>query len=198
MIGTNSPSKPRTRAVAALHSLLAQVSAVTLKNLGLGFPVAGSEFSGREIDILAHVEVFGRDHTLACQISAGSGAQHVRATLDELQSHIADLPGKVTPVLILPVLSPEVQALCDENKTSCLDLHGNGRLAVDEIFISMRSLPRRSLRRDATSASAPSALRSPGLPPQEGPAQRALRGFPVVHTGLPERSPRSVRLARTH
>lgn len=185
MSNTNSPNVPRNRAVAALNSLLTQVSAITLKDMGQGWPVAGSEVPQREIDILAHVEVFGRVHTLACQISSGSGTQQVRATLEELHRNIAYLPGKVTPVLILPVLSPEVQALCDENMAACLDLLGNGRLAIDEIFVSMRSLPRRSLRHPV-SASAKSSLRCPVPNVDESSAQR-LRTIPPVHVASPRR-----------
>lgn len=168
MSHTNSPSQLRTRAVGALNSLLTQVSAVTLKDIGPGSLAPGSNLPGCEIDILAHVEVFGRSYTLACLVSGGSGPDQVRATLEELQNHIAHIPGKVTPVIVLPVLSPAVQALCDQNKTACVDLHGNGRLAIDEIFISTRSLPRRALKQPA-SASASSACVPYCMPRKEIP-----------------------------
>jgi hypothetical protein len=187
MSNTTSPNKHR--ALAALNSLLMQVSAITLKDLGVALPV----LPGREFDILAHVEVFGRTHTLACRIS-GSDPQQVRAALEELRDDIAGLPGKVTPVLIFPVLSPEVQALCDESKTAFLDLHGNGRLAIDEVFISMRSLPRRALHRPV-SASAPS-IRVLAPAAEEGSGQRVMRGFPPVEAPSPIRVSPSARHGR--
>jgi hypothetical protein len=195
MSHTNSSNQPRSSAVAALNSLLTQVSAIKLKDIGLGWPAAGNALLGSEIDILAHVEVFGRSHTLACQISSGSGERQVRATLEELQDKIAYLPGKVTPVIILPVLSHEVQALCDQNKTGCLDLHGNGRLAIDEIFISIRSLPRRALRQPA-SVSASSSLRFPVRAAEKDFTQRLLLGIPSALATLPDRASHSARQAR--
>lgn len=193
-----SPNQPRDRAVAALNSLLTQVSAITLKDIGIGWPVAGSEVPGREIDILAHVEVFGRSHTLACQISNGSGPKQVRESIEELQHHAARLPGKVTPVLILPVLSPEVQTLCDQSKTAWLDLHGNGRLAVDEIFISVRSLPRRALRQPAPAPALSSLRTSVQAPSEESSVQRLHRGFPPTPASSSGHTSRNVRHARPH
>lgn len=184
MSNTTSPTKHR--AVAALNALLTQVSAITLKDIGLDWPVAASELPGREINILAHIEVFGRAHTLACQISGGSGPQQVREALEELHNDIACLPGKVTPVLILPVLSPDMQALCDESKTAFLDLHGNGRLAVDEVFVSMRSLPRRALHRPVIVTASP-LTRSLAPAAEERPSQRGLRSFAPVQPASPQR-----------
>jgi hypothetical protein len=184
----STTGKPLNRAVAAFNSLLAQASAIHLTEIGVGWPVAAGEAAWREIDILAQVEVFGRSHTLACQVSSDSDAQHVRTALEQLRNQIAFLPGKVTPVLILPVLSPEVQALCEGSNAACLDLHGNGRLAVDEIFISIRSLPRRVLHH-ADSGKAVSPRRSIGdqMTAQITDAdagQSVLRGFPPAHAAL--------------
>ena len=188
----NITGKPLDRAVAAFNSLLAQASAIHLTEIGVGCPVAAGEAAGRKIDILAHVEIFGRSHTLACQVSSDSDPRHVRTDLESLRRQIAFLPGKITPVLILPVLSPEVQALCEESNAACLDLHGNGRLAVDEIFISMRSLPRRVLHH-ADSGKAISPRHSTGAEmtaqiTDADAAQSVLRGFLPAHSGLQRRA----------
>lgn len=176
----NKTVKPTTRAIAALNALLTQVSAITLKDVG-----AGGELTGG-IDLLAHVEIFGRAHTLACQISSGSDPQHARTVLEELRTQIAYLPGKVTPVLILPVLSPEVQGLCDESHAGCLDLRGNGRLAIDEVFVSTRSLPRRVLHQAASvSGVRRSAVEQLAV---GSPTDSVLRGFPPsAHAGITHR-----------
>ena len=188
----SNSSKPMNCAVAAFNSLLAQASAIHLKEIGVGWTVADGEAAGGEIDILASVEVFGRSHTLACQVSGDSDPQRVRTALEQLRSQITFLPGKVTPVLILPVLSPEVQALCEGCNTACLDLHGNGRLAVDEIFISIRSLPRRVLRHAdsgrAISAGRAAIAQTAAQITDSDAGQSVLRGFPPVHAGSQRRA----------
>lgn len=190
-MNTNSHNKPTNRAAAALNSLLAQVSAVTLKGMDVAFPLAACDAPGAVIDIVAHVEVLGRVHSLACQICSAGESQDARAILDELRGRILSLPGKVTPILILPVLSPEVQALCSENDAGCLDLRGNGRIALDEVFISMRSLPRRVLHKPETAAS---PLRS-SVP---GGDEAVLRGFPPAHVNSPRRAPVPAGRAAAH
>jgi hypothetical protein len=173
----SNTSKPLNRAIAALNLLLTQVSAITLKDISPGRAVAGGEFAAREIDIFARIEVFGRNHTLACQVSSGCEEQNVRTDLEQLRSQIADMPGKITPVLIVPVLSPKVQNLCEENGAGCVDLRGNGRLVIDEVFVSMRSLPHRVLHQPAFSSWASSRCSAAAQPAAEA-TQNVLRGFP--------------------
>lgn len=180
MTSTTHANKPVTRAIAALNSMLKQVSAIHVEEIGLSWPVGERGERQREIDLVARVEVFGRSHTLACQISAGSAPEQARATLEELRSYAALLPGKVTPVLILPVLSPEARRLCDECQAGFLDLRGNGRLALDEVFISMRSLPRHALQHHASPHPVP---RSTALGGRESSAGSVLRGFPPAQAG---------------
>lgn len=192
----STASKPLNRAVAALNSLLTQTSAIDLKDIGTGWPVAGHEACEREIDILAHVEVFGRSHTVACRVSSVSAPEHARVALKQLRDQIAFLPGKVMPVLILPVLSPEVQALCEEDKAGCLDLHGNGRLAIDEVFVSTRSLPRRALHRAASvSAMAPQCSAVAKTCGNDA-GESVFRGFPPAHVNLPNRAAATGRQTR--
>lgn len=184
----NSSTKPAVnRAAAALNALLSQVSAITVKEIGLESPGAGSDLPNREIDLLAHVEVFGRAHTLACEITSGIRLDNICAALEELRSRIAHLPGEVTPVLIVPVLSAEVQKLCSQSQAGCVDLRGNGRLSIGEVFVSMRSLPSRPYHRPAT------AMRTASASAEEGrTSQPAYRGFPPVSIGIPQSSTRAV------
>lgn len=178
--------KPLNRALAALNALLTQASAINLKEIGVGWPAADNHGVGHEIDILAHVEVFGRTHTVACQVSSGSGPEQARMALKQLCDQIVFLPGKVTPVLILPVLSPEVQALCEEGNTGCLDLHGNGRLAIDEIFVSIRSLPRRALHQAPSSSATAPRHSTTAHACKAGADESVLRGFSSVQATLPK------------
>lgn len=183
----NNPANPLSRAVAALNSFLARSSAIALKEIGVGWPV-DSQGAGCEIDILAHVEIFGRRHILACQVSNESGPEQVGAALKLLRGQIAFLPGKVTAVLIVPVLSHETRALCEADNVACLDLQGNGRLGIDEIFVSTRSLPRRALHQGAYCTIAPPRHTADAQMAHADADENVLRGFPPARVTPPNRA----------
>ncbi|MGP8225264.1 MAG: hypothetical protein ACLQGT_03830 [Terracidiphilus sp.] len=123
------------RAAEALTSLLKQVSAVKLKEMK-----RESAASGRAPEILALVDIYGHSHTLACEVNADARPSKVRASLRKLEDCTADLAGETTRVLIAPYLSPEAQALCKASHAGFLDLEGNARLSLGEVFIGKRSL----------------------------------------------------------
>ena len=123
------------RAAEALKSLLEQVSAVKLKEMKRESPARG-----RATEILVYVDIYGHSHTLACEVNADTRASKVRASLRKLQDCAAHLAGETTLVLIAPYLSPEAQALCKESHAGFLDLEGNARLSLGEVFIGKRSL----------------------------------------------------------
>ena len=123
------------RAAAALKALLGQVSAVKVKEVKSELPVRG-----RCVEIVANIDVYGHSHTLACKVNADARPSKVRASLRKLQELAAHQSGQTTPVLIAPYLSPEAQALCKENHAGFLDLEGNARLNMGEVFIGKRSL----------------------------------------------------------
>ncbi len=122
------------RATEALKSLLGQVSAVKLKEMKRESPA-----HGRAAEILAHVDVYGHSHTLACEVNADTRPSKVRASIKKLQDCAAHLAGETTMVLIAPYLSPEAQALCEASHAGFLDLEGNARLSLGEVFIGKRS-----------------------------------------------------------
>jgi hypothetical protein len=123
------------RAAQALRALLDQVSAVQLKEMKCE-PTA----RGRTAEILVRIDIHGHSHTLACEVNADTRPGKVRASLRKLQDCAAHLAGEATPVFIAPYLSPEAQALCKESHAGFLDLEGNARLSVGEVFIGKRSL----------------------------------------------------------
>jgi hypothetical protein len=123
------------RAAEALRSLLGQVSAVKLKEMK-----RESAAGGRTAEILAHIDIYGHSHILACEVNADTRPSKVRASIKKLQGCAAHLAGDTTPVLIAPYLSPEAQALCKESHAGFLDLEGNARLTLGEVFIGKRSL----------------------------------------------------------
>jgi hypothetical protein len=143
MRAINEVQSKRSRAAEALRAILHRVSAIKLK--GIDFESPDRE---RKIDILAHIDVHGHSHTLVCAVNESDQPSHVRMALKELRSRVAKTDGSATPVLILPHISDEAQALCAESKAGILDLEGNARIAVGEVFIGMRSLPPAGRRAD--------------------------------------------------
>ena len=123
------------RAAAALKALLDEVSAVKLMEMKHEPPGRG-----HAAEIVAHIDVYGHSHTLACEVHPDTRPSKVRASLKKLEDCAARLAGRATPVLIAPYLSPEAQALCKASHAGFLDLEGNARLTLGEVFIGKRSL----------------------------------------------------------
>jgi hypothetical protein len=127
------------RAAAALKAVLAEVSTIKVREIRHQGPETGNDRG-----LTACVYVFGHRHTLTCGVESDGQPGHVRSALEELRHGAARLPGDAMPVIIAPYLSPEAQAVCKENKAGFLDLEGNARLALGEVFIVKQTLPYRS------------------------------------------------------
>lgn len=125
----NSMDELEARATEALRALLGEVSVIKLK--GIRRQARGA--------VLVHVDVLGHSHTLACELRSNTGPENLRNALRELHDDAAHFRDAV-PVLIAPYLSPEAQAVCKENHADFLDLEGNARLALGEVFIGKRAL----------------------------------------------------------
>ena len=139
MKSTIAPAELQMRAADALKALLGQVSAIRVKEMR-----REAHAEGRCVEILAETDVFGHTHLLACGVNAQGEPAQLRTALRLLCDDAASIAGNVTPVLIAPYLSPEAQQLCKENNAGFLDLEGNARLTLGEVFIGMRSLPESS------------------------------------------------------
>jgi hypothetical protein len=118
------------RAAGSLKALLSQVPAIELQDIHLERQAAD-----REIDILAHIIVAGRPHSIVCEVKASGQPRHVRIALLQLRNYIHHIEAGAIPFLIAPYLSPEAQALCREQGIGFLDFEGNARLAFDGVFI---------------------------------------------------------------
>jgi len=136
MVMHHSIKDSRARAMEELKVVLHQVSAIKLKDIQVQSPGAG-----HKVDFLAQIDVLGHSHTLVCKVKICDRPSNVRNALDELRSYTTQLAENTTPVLIAPFLSEEAQALCSDYNTGFLDLQGNARLIVDEVFLRKRSLP---------------------------------------------------------
>jgi len=136
-----------TRAAAALTATLAEISTVKVKEIRHEAAKAG-----RESSLMVHVDVFGRRHILTCEIHTDGQPQNLIPALEELCARTAQREEHAMPIVIAPYLSPEAQALCKQSKMSFVDLEGNARLALGEIFIVKQTLPHRSQHRSTSAA----------------------------------------------
>ena len=126
------------RAAEALKTVLSEVSTLKLKEIR-----CESAPSGRQISFVACVDVLGHPYTLACAVKANGEPMVLRMALEQLRGSAACLAANATPVLIAPYLSPEAQALCKESDAGFLDLEGNARIAIGEVFIGKRTFVHR-------------------------------------------------------
>jgi hypothetical protein len=161
------------RAAEALTALLRKVSGIRLKEMRREAPG-----DGRAAGIFVRVDVFGHSHVLACEVNSDAEPSRLRTALRDLQTGAAQVADGATPVLIAPYLSPEAQTLCKENQAGFLDLEGNARLSVGEVFIGTRSLP-------GHAASLPSAanLKPPVRHPVSSVVPSGMRKYPRDHDG---------------
>jgi hypothetical protein len=124
------------RAAETLRAVLAEVSGARIREIRPASHGAASASS-----FTASVDVYGRSETIACEITQDAQPAHVRAALAELQSSIKSSVDAVVPLIIAPHLSDEARDLCRESKTGFLDLEGNARIALGEVFILKRNIP---------------------------------------------------------
>ncbi len=142
----------RIRAAEALRAVLAEVSGTKVREISHPSPDTGSAGA-----FTASVEVYGRHHTLACEVAPDIQPDHLRALLQELHSSIASTRTTATPVIIAPYISDEARALCAESQAGFLDLEGNARIALGEVFILKRTLPHAARRSVTNHATKPAA-----------------------------------------
>jgi hypothetical protein len=122
-------------AIEALRQTLSQISVVKTKEI----KVESHRHRG-DRTIIAHVEIYGHVHRLICKLVSNCSPIEMQQTFLELRKLHAQFPGETTPVLIAPVLTEDAQTLCRDSNTGFLDLEGNARIYLDEVFIVKRSL----------------------------------------------------------
>jgi hypothetical protein len=124
------------QAIDALRELLGQISVIKIKEIEV------EDYRPRgERTIIARVAIYGHAHTLACKIVGSSNSHDLQKAFLELTKLLERFPEKTTSVLIAPLFSEEAQDVCRKSNTGFLDLEGNARLYLDEVFIVKRSLP---------------------------------------------------------
>jgi hypothetical protein len=132
MKSTRIPNEMESRAAEALDALLHSVSSIKTRDIRF-------QPAHRKTDILANIDVFGKNHKLVCSVADGQ-PDGVKKALEKLRTSADNKKGDATPVLITSHLSAQDRDLCEQSRVGFLDLEGNARLVVDEIFIGKRSV----------------------------------------------------------
>jgi hypothetical protein len=129
-----------SEAIEALRNTLGQISVIKVKDISL-------EQHGKsgEKTILGHVEIYGHTHLLACKVVNRCEMPAMKRAVRELDRVQKCRGVVVTPILIAPTMSDEAQTLCRENNVGFMDLDGNARLYLDEVFIVKRSLHQKKI-----------------------------------------------------
>ncbi len=139
----------RIRGAEALRAVLAEVSGTTVREITHLSPDAGSAGA-----FTASVDVYGHQHTLACEIAPDDQPAHLCALLEELRDSIARTHTEATPLIIAPHISDQARAVCKQGHAGFLDLEGNARIALGEVFILKRTIPH-TVRRSAAHETSP-------------------------------------------
>jgi hypothetical protein len=147
----NTEQEMRIRATEALRAVLAEVSGTKVREISHPSPDMGSEgaFTAGAGAFTTSVDVYGHHHTLICEIAPDDQPAHLRELLQQLHQNIAIKHTTATPVIIAPYISDEARAMCNESQAGFLDLEGNARIALGEVFILKRTIPN-AVRRNAT------------------------------------------------
>lgn len=147
------------RAVEALKLLLSGVSTIKLKEIRYQAAAIGGK-----PEFVAYVDVVGHPHAVACKVSADGRAEDLRRLLEQLREDARQASENATSVLIAPYLSPEAQAMCKECSAGFLDLEGNARIALGEVFIVKRTMPQRMQERALDAVLLQEAMARPTAP----------------------------------
>lgn len=131
---------PETEAIEALRETLRQISVIKVKQI-----CVDRHGHRGEKTILGHIEIYGHAHLLACKVVSACDPQHLNKALRELKEMEKERGVVVIPVLIAPSMSAEAQTVCRESNIGFLDIEGNARLYLDEVFIVKRSLHHKSI-----------------------------------------------------
>lgn len=109
-------------------------------------------------DILASISVFGRRHTLVCEVKHNGQPRYVRNAALQLRYCVSRMTIGAIPVLIAPFLSEKSRAICIDHNVCYLDLHGNVLFQAPGILIDVTVADRPvTERRDLKSLFRPKA-----------------------------------------
>ena len=103
------------------------------------------------VDAVLNVRTGNTAYLLACEVKSNGQPRFIQAAITQLQAFMFSTEGAFVPVIIAPWLSPDAQALCNENGIAFLDMEGNARIMFGGVYIEHRTtnkpvVEKRSLR----------------------------------------------------
>jgi hypothetical protein len=137
MYSTSRTASKRVQAIEALKTVLAHVSGVKLAKINVVSPMAEDT-----ADIIAHVEIYGRNHTFACMVVPDAEPRVIRDSVMLFCDRAVRVADNATPVLIAQRFTAELMTLSRQIRAGLVDLQGNARIECGELFIACQNMNR--------------------------------------------------------
>ena len=99
--------------------------------------------------MLARVDVLGHSHTLACEIEPNARPESLRIASKSCTRMPRTTKARPRRCSSRPIFRRKRRPSAKSCSASYLDLEGNARLALGEVFIGKRSMPARAAHRGA-------------------------------------------------
>lgn len=143
------------KAAEVIRACLEDVPSVKIKGLEME-----RDFKGYRADLVTTVSTpMGTTRYLVAEIKATGEPRVAREALNQLWRNWANQPD-VVPVFIAPYISPKSAEICKQDNAGYMDLAGNCRLVLDNVFIEREGRPNLfSEKRDLQSLYSPKASR---------------------------------------
>ncbi len=145
MTSRSSNTNLEVRAIQALSALLKQVSVIRVKEIRLE-----DRGPGKGSALVALLDVLGQSHTLACEVEPNDRTESLCSAMDAGCDSATE-----THIVIAPHMSSKAQEFCKRNHAGFLDLDGNARIDMGEVFIGRRCVARHSHACAANHTTAP-------------------------------------------
>ena len=143
------------KAAEAMRACLEDVPSLKIKGVEME-----RDFKGYRADLVTTVSTpTGTTRFLVAEIKATGEPRVAREALNQLSRNWANQPD-VVPVFIAPYISPKSAEICKQDNTGYMDLAGNCRLILDNVFVEREGRPNPySEKRDLKSIYSPKASR---------------------------------------
>ncbi|MHB8911029.1 MAG: type IV toxin-antitoxin system AbiEi family antitoxin [Syntrophales bacterium] len=150
-----SKTELEQKAAEAIRASLEDVPSVKIKGIE-----TGPDFKGYRADLVTTVSTpTGTTRFLVAEIKATGEPRVAREALNRLWRNWANQPD-VVPLFIAPYISPKSAEICKQDNAGYVDLAGNCRLVLENVFVEREGRPNPfSEKRDLQSVYSPKASR---------------------------------------
>jgi len=154
MLKYPDPMKTEQETVAALAELIEHVPIARLQNVA-----REAAIEDRGVDAVFDVDVADRHYRLVCEVKNDGHPRTARLAIDQLKHWSLTRP-RAELVFMAPYISEQARQLCVDAGVHYLDLYGNYRLALDNLFIERSVADKPAVeRRDLKSLFKPKSAR---------------------------------------